>query len=189
MGTGRNGGDAGRHPGRSRKPASVPHTPHLWQRCFSLVPCSHRAIGPQMFAGRSTQSQPPHGWTLLPSRSQALFGVLPPSLLPSPPLATLPARLGMLLPGAAQAELSPGEKELLFAVEGNISTKRHVCLRGHGALCPQGPGGSLGSPPGKELCSPGHGHIPIAAPVGTVPAPLLPEDPWQRGKGSRINAL
>lgn len=74
--------------------------PRLRERRFALAPAP---TGPsQMFAGRSTQFQPPHGRTLLLSRSQASFRVVPPSLLPFPPLATLPALLGMFLPRAAR---------------------------------------------------------------------------------------
>lgn len=137
------------------------------------------------------------------------MGWFPPSLLPCPPLAMLPACLGMLLPGAAGAELAPAEKEkaalavegnitvkwhtegnitmkwhiegnitVKWHIEGNITMKWHICLRGQGALCPQSPGGSLGSPPGTSLFTRSQ-----SIPMGAVPAPLLFQGSVKRAAG------
>lgn len=111
----------------------------------------------------------------------------------------LPARLGMLLPGAAGAELAPAEKEkaalavegnitvkwhiegnitMKWHIEGNITMKWHICLRGQGALCPQSPDGSLGSPPGTSLFTRSQ-----SIPMGAVPAPLLFQGSVKRAAG------
>lgn len=149
--------------------------PRPRERSFSLTPCSHGGHRPPdvCWTEHTVPTQPrlDHQVTGL------VRGGFPlPCFHALPWLCCQHAWLGMLLPGAAGAELAPGEKKkAALAIEGNITIKWHICLRGHSALCPQGPGGSLGSPPGKHLCSPGHGRIPTAAPMGTIPAPLLPE--------------
>lgn len=181
-GTGRSGGSAGRHPERSRKPAS-PSRPCLRESSFpadSLLPRGPSA-GRCLLDG-ALRSTPSPAARQLGQRSKALalFGGVSPFPAPRPhPLAMLPA----LLAGDAPASWPQVRNKSQRLHEKGTSQ-----LNGTSA-CGLWQGGSAASPPGETALLPGSPTHPHHQPCAR-PGPLCsPREPWQRGKRVGIKGL
>lgn len=177
-GTGRSGGSAGRHPERSRKPAS-PSRPCLRESSFpadSLLP-----RGPS--AGRCLLDGALRS-TPLPCSQAAGSKIQKPlpclgggSPFPAPrphPLAMLPAPLAGDAPASWPQVRNKSQR---------LHKKGISQLNGTSA-CGLRQGGSAASPPGRQSCSLGHRHIPTASPRDASPALALGPSAPQGSHGS-----
>lgn len=167
--------------------------PRLRERSFSLTPCSHGSHRPPDVCWTE------HTVPTQPRLDHQVTGLVRGGF-PLPCFHALPwpccqhAWLGMLLPGAAGAELAPGEKKkAALAIEGNITIK---WWRESTSACgdtvhsvPRAPAGVLAAPPGNTFVHQVTDASPL--PLPWVPSLLLcsPRRPWQREKGGRTNAL
>lgn len=171
MGTGGNGGGAGRRPGRSRKPASSPHNLACRSAVSRWLPAP---TGPSARRCLLDGAHSPNCPTL--GRSQALFGVVPSALLPPPSPGHAVSTPGeMLLPYATGAELAPGEKEKAALVVEETSALNGTSACGDTVhSVPMAPAGVLAAPAGHSFVHKSRTYL-HCCPHGSRRCPSAPQ--------------